>query len=144
MDRRYKQRRKKVFIFLAADYGNMGDIAITYAQRKFLEENLKNYKIYEINLKNTYRKMNCIRKNINESDIITIIGGGNMGDLYIDFEKQRRDIITTFKKNKIISFPQSIDFSDTKIGKIQKQKSKIAYKKNKNLVIFAREKNLMK
>ena len=28
------QGRKKCFVFLAADYGNLGDVAITYAQEK--------------------------------------------------------------------------------------------------------------
>ena len=31
---------KKCLCFLAADYGNIGDIAITYAQKKFFEERI--------------------------------------------------------------------------------------------------------
>jgi len=34
--------KKQVYIFLAADYGNLGDVAITYAQTKFLKEHTKN------------------------------------------------------------------------------------------------------
>jgi pyruvyl transferase EpsI len=32
--------KNQAYIFLAADYGNLGDVAITYAQTKFLEDNL--------------------------------------------------------------------------------------------------------
>ena len=33
-----EDNKKRVFVFLAADYGNIGDIAITYAQKEFLKE----------------------------------------------------------------------------------------------------------
>ena len=121
---------------LAADYGNCGDIAITYAQRKFLKENLTGYKIIEIPLKFFYRDYLCIKKNLNPQDIITIIGGGNTGDLYWNFEEARRFIIKKFKKNKVISFLQTVDFSTKK----ELKKSAKIYSENRNLYLFAREK----
>lgn len=108
------KKAKKAYIMLAADYGNIGDIAITYAQRKFLEKNLREYKIIEIPLKYFYRNYLCIKNNLNPQDVITIIGGGNTGDLYWHFEEARRFIIRKFKKNKVISFPQTVDFSTEK------------------------------
>ena len=44
----YKKKDKKIVLALAADYGNLGDVAITYAQRKFLEEKFPNYEVIEI------------------------------------------------------------------------------------------------
>lgn len=130
-----------IYIFLAADYGNLGDIAITYAQRKFLEDNFKEYKIKEIPLKETYKYIFFLKNKIKTSDIITIVGGGNMTDLYEYFEERRRTIISTFRNNKIISFPQTISFSNTNLGKQSFKRTKKIYNKHKNLYIFARENN---
>lgn len=133
------KNQKKCFVFMAANYGNLGDVAITYAQKLFLEENLKGYTIIEVYIEDVYPLYRSIKKNINNNDIITLIGGGNTGDLYIDFEEKRRFIYKNFKENKIISFPQSIFFSNTKSGNKELEKSKKVYNDNKNLVIFARE-----
>lgn len=133
------KNEKKCFIFMAANYGNLGDVAITYAQKKFLEENLKGYTIIEVFLGDVYPLYRSIKQKINDNDIITLIGGGNTGDLYIDFEERRRFIYKYFKDNKIISFPQSILFSNTKSGNKELEKSKKIYNSNEKLVIFARE-----
>ena len=116
---------------MAADYGNMGDIAITYAQRKFLEDNIRDdYDIIEVPMKKVYPWARDIRNNLGKKDIITIIGGGNTGDYYLDFEEKRRFIINFFKNTKIISFPQTIDFSNTNKGKKRIKKfSKNLFKK---------------
>ncbi len=134
------ENTKKAFIFLAADYGNIGDIAITYAQKEFLKDCLKNYQIIEINLHDTYKYLYFLKKNINKDDILTIIGGGNLTNRYDYFEELRRIVIKNFKNNKIISFPQTIEFTDDYFGQISKRRSQKIYSKNRNLIIFAREK----
>lgn len=133
------KNEKKCYILMSADYGNVGDLAINYAQRKFIQENIKDYKIIEIPLQDIYSMYLSMKKKLNEKDIFTIIGGGNSGDIYVDFEERRRFIYSKFKSNKIISFPQSIIFSNTEYGKKQLNLSKVAYSSNKNLCIFARE-----
>lgn len=105
---------KKIFIFLAADYRNMGDVAITYAQKKFLEDSFNDYKVIEIPANQTLDYIKSVKAIINKNDIITTIGGGNMGDIYEYYETLRRVVINNFKKNLLISFPQTIDFSNTK------------------------------
>lgn len=62
-----------------------------------------------------------------------------MGNVYIEGEERRRDIISSFPNNKIISFPQSIDFENTKTGQKEFEKSIDIYGKHKNLTIFSRE-----
>ncbi len=133
-------KENKCYIMMAADYGNMGDIAITYAQRKFLEDNIRDdYDIIEVPMKKVYPWARDIRNNLGKKDIITIIGGGNTGDYYLDFEEKRRFIINFFKNTKIISFPQTIDFSNTNKGKKELKNSVKIYSKNNLLRIFARE-----
>ena len=124
----------KVIVTLAADYGNLGDIAITYAQTKFLKEHFPDRQIITVHVKDTYM-LNILKKSIGPDDIITIIGGGNMGDVYESYEGRRRYIIHLFPNNKIISFPQSIDFRTKK----SLNKSVKIYSKHQNLHIFARE-----
>lgn len=131
--------KPKVFIFLAADYGNIGDIAITIAQEKFLMKYFNNYEIIKIPIKKTYNYYKYIRRNIKSNDIITIIGGGNLGDIYYGFELKRQFIIKKFKNNKIISFPQSIYFTETKFGNKIKRMTQKIYNDHPNLVLFSRE-----
>jgi pyruvyl transferase EpsI len=132
---------KKIFIFLAADYGNLGDIAITHAQSALLKQHYPGYQVIEIPLGETFGALKTIRKICGPADIITIIGGGNMGDMYYYLEMIREFVIITFKKNRIISFPQSISFSNTRKGRKALDMAKKVYSSHKNLTVMAREEN---
>lgn len=136
----YSKKDKKIFLMLAANYGNLGDVAITYAQKKFLQDNFKEYKVIEVPIDKTYVTIKSIKKICSPNDVITIIGGGNMGNKYDSIEAIRRFVIKKFKHNKIVSFPQTIDFSNDKKGKKSLNKTIKTYSKNKNLYVFAREK----
>lgn len=130
---------KKVFIFLAADYPNLGDIAITYAQKIFLKECYPDYKVIEIPADKTISLLKNVKKIINKNDVITTVGGGNMGNIYEYYEDLRRTVIKTFKDNYIISFPQTIDFSNDAKGKKLLRKTEKIVKRHRNILIYARE-----
>jgi len=132
-------KNKRVFIFLAADYGNLGDVAITYAQHKFLKHNFPNYLVTEIPISKTIEGIAFIKKIVSKDDIITTVGGGNMGDLYPMIETFRQTVIKHFKNNKIISFPQTIDFTETIKGKKSLQKAIRICGKHPDLTLLARE-----
>lgn len=143
----YLKKDKKIILMQTPTHKNLGDHAIAYAERKFAEDNFKDYKIIEIPFKEVMSNSYDIKKVMMPNDIIFIIGGGNMTDMYIEEEYMRRFIIKTFKRFKIISFPQTISFSDTTLGKFEIRKSIKTYGKHKNLTIVAREYksyNLMK
>lgn len=131
--------REKCYFFLAADYGNLGDVAITYAQTEFLSERFPNAEIIEIPISKTFAGIKAIKRIVKKDDIITIVGGGNMGDMYDDIEFLRQLVIKSFKNNRIISFPQTLDFSKTLSGKIALIKAKRIYSSHPNLTILARE-----
>lgn len=138
---------KKVWIALSPDYANIGDIAISLAQEMILQEAYPNRKIVEFPMIDFFNYKKQICDLMNDDDIITIIGGGNMGNIYIEGEERRRDIISTFPNNKIISFPQSIDFENTLIGQKEFQTTIDVYGNHKNFTIFSREEkshNIMK
>lgn len=142
MTNEYSQykNQKKVILMQTPTHRNLGDHAIAYAQKQFVLESLIDAIIIEIPYQEVYKKLRSIKKVLNKEDSIIIIGGGNMGDLYVYEEYMRRNIIKYFNNYKVISFPQSIYYSETISGKVELNKSKRAYSKNKNLIIAAREK----
>lgn len=129
--------RKKTFLFLAADYGNLGDVAITYAQTKFLED--QGYQVIEIPISKTAEGIWWVKKYIQPNDIVTLIGGGNMGDLYEQIETLRQLVIEQFPAHKIISFPQTFDFSESQHGQKWLSKARKTYQGHNRLTLTARE-----
>lgn len=138
---KYKNAKQRIVIGLAADYGNLGDVAITYATTSFMKEKFPEAEIIDFPISKTFSEMKALKSVIKDHDIITIVGGGNMGDLYDDIEYCRQFIIEQFPNNQIISFPQTIDFSNTKYGNKAKEKLIDTYDSHDNLVVSAREKN---
>lgn len=133
------KKNKQAYVMLAANYNNLGDIAITRAQENFLKNNLPDdYEVIVIPHSKTYQKYLAIKKNANKDTIITLIGGGNSGTLYEFIEEPRRFILKFFRKFKIISFPQSVLYdSDDDI--YQKEFVELCNKCD-DLTLVAREK----
>ena len=131
--------KKKCLVMLAADYGNLGDVAITYAQEQWLAVQYPEYEIVDVPISKTLSHLKALKNICSSTDIITIVGGGNMSDLYFDIEILRQMVVKAFQNNRIISFPQTLFFSDTLGGKFLKWMAKRTYSKHKNLTITARE-----
>ncbi|WP_445384804.1 polysaccharide pyruvyl transferase family protein [Robiginitalea sp. IMCC44478] len=130
---------KNIYIFLAADYGNLGDAAITYAQHKFLKQHFPDYSIHEIPISCTLEGIAAVKKTITPGDIVTTVGGGNMGDLYPMIETFRQLVIQYFPDNLIVSFPQTVDFKENKSGEYALKKAIKLYSNHPRLVLLARE-----
>lgn len=133
-----EENKKKAFFFLAADYGNLGDVAITYAQTKFMTSN--GYQVIEVPISQTAQGIWWVKDFIQPQDIIMLVGGGNMGEMYEQIEYLRQLVIQQFPNNKIICFPQTFDFSNTAKGKKWLNTAKKVYNKHRHLTIIAREK----
>lgn len=129
----------RCYIFLAADYGNLGDVAITYAQKQWLKSMYPNHDVIEIPASKTISYINGISKNIKPDDVVTVVGGGNMGDMYGDIELLRLMVVEAFKNNKVILFPQTIDYSDSEDAKWLLKKSQKIYSSHSDLTMIARE-----
>lgn len=131
---------KYAFIFLAADYNNLGDVAITLAQRKFLSDCVPDFNIIEVPERETFRYYNVIKPLPKDNVLITIIGGGNNGTLYDFLEEPRRFLLRNFKDYRIVSFPQTVFFEDTPRGiPYKKEFSRLCDNCN-DLTLVAREK----
>ncbi len=130
---------KKAFVLLSTDYSNLGDHAMTYAHIKFIKAYLPDYAIYEVLVSDTLKSLYSIKKFIGEKDIITLKGGGNIGVEYYREELIRRKIIKLFPKTRIIMFPQTVYFPDTKFGKIQFKKTIKVFNEHEDFYAFFRD-----
>lgn len=134
-------KKRYAYIFLAADYGNLGDVAITYAQTRFLKEHLgSDFEVIEIPISHSLEGLHFVKKNIQSGDLVTSVGGGNLGDLYDQIEFIRQLAVQFFPKNKFISFPQTFDFNDSSSGKKALELAKNTYNNHPDLYFVAREK----
>lgn len=131
---------KRIFIFLAANYGNLGDIAITYAQHIILEQLYEGYTIVEVAADSSYSYLKGIVSQITPYDIVTFVGGGNMGDMYPLYENMRQIIVSELPKNKILQFPLTADFSKSTDGVQMLKFAKRIYSKHDGMTILSREK----
>lgn len=139
ISRRNNKFIRNIYFLMEPEHDNIGDQAISYAQRKFLESNLPNYNIIQINEREFNDYSRCFQKIIRNEDIICLIGGGNMGDEYIHHENTRRKIISLFPNNKIISFPQTMHFKNNEKGNVELNNTRKVYNNHNNLVLIARE-----
>lgn len=131
--------KNKIFIGLAADYGNLGDVAISYAQYCFLKKHFPDYEIIDVPISQTLANIRAIKKVIKQGDIITTVGGGNLTNQYQDIENFRLAWLKAFPNNRFISFPQTIDFSDDQQGQKALTNSFQHYNHHQHFVMFARE-----
>jgi len=130
---------KRVFLFLAADYGNIGDLAITAAQKKFLERHAGPCQVVPVPISQTTQLICFIRRNAAIGDLITIVGGGNMGVLYPEIEELRQLVINSFPENRIICFPQTLDWKDDAKSRRALNRIKGVYADHSDIHLFARE-----
>ncbi len=134
-----KRTARKIYFLGTPDHCNIGDHAITYATYRLLNNMFPYCEIEEVPIMQFARKWPYLLKNIKSDDLIILQGGGNMGNIYWRNERIRREVISHFPKNRKVIFPETIFYEDNEDGKADFRFSKRIYR-DKNLVIFAREK----
>ena len=132
--------KQNIYLFLCADYGNIGDVAIVMAEKKYLKRKYPKANIVEIPVTETYFVSKQIKKKFKKEDIITLIGGGSYGTLYPRADYHRAFIVRYFNEKRIFSFPQTVVFENTKYGKRRLEKNQKAISRSKDITLFAREK----
>lgn len=131
--------RRKVVVALAGFYQNLGDMALTYSQKRFIEDVLPGYEVLLFPSTHTYSHMKALKRVVGPDDIITTIAGGNMDDIYPSLENARRFIVRSFPKHPIVSFPQTFAFTDTDDGRRALKRSARTYAAHRRLTVFGRE-----
>ena len=135
-----KDNRPKIYIIGESDNGNVGDLAITLLHYKIVRESLNsNVEIVRILYSNFWEYFQWLKDNIHSQDLITIPGGGNIGDVYVEAEMIRQIIINEFPNNQIIIFPSTVYFQDrSKKNELYSRSFKI-YNKHRNVTLYVRE-----
>lgn len=88
-------------------HNNVGDSLIWQGEEDFLKT-----LPYKCLLKSGCLKISLIKKYIKPNTIILCHGGGNFGDIWLNHQLFRKQIIEAFPNNRIIIFPQTIGFSN--------------------------------
>ena len=129
---------RKWFLMNTPDHGNMGDHAIAFSALDFLRDYFAEDEIVEITgWQWDAFKHNIIQK-VETNDVIAIVGGGFMGDLWPVQDERVKDIVNAFPGNKIVFLPQT--FYYTREESIV-SRDKEFYEQNKNIFFIHREKN---
>lgn len=132
---------KKVYVIGTPEHTNVGDSAIVLAEVNFLEKcGFSRERIKEITVNEYINESKLIKYCIDKRYLICWHGGGNLGDEWINEEHFRRNAMVDFSKNSMIIFPQTIFYTDTEKGRMEKKESVKYYNGKGNLTIVAREK----
>lgn len=125
--------QKAIILMGDPEYENLGDHAIAYATKAFIERTCSGYTFVSVPEKYIKYSFFSVKREVEDSDVLLLQGGGNMGDLYPDQVEIRKKVILAFPKNKIVIMPQTIYFSN---GICQLPEY---YADHKNLILVARE-----
>ena len=131
--------KDSIYVFGGCDYGNLGDYAITLAQSLLLKDLYPNKSVHVIAMNKTYEGIKTVLKFANRNDLVTIIGGGNMGELYYGYERKRNFIVHKLQDYKIVSFPQSMVWGENILSSLGLKRSSREYSRHNNLLLLARE-----
>ena len=131
--------RQIVYLLDTPNHDNLGDHAIAWAQRKFIESALPDALILELPIELVDMHLKFIRKHIRPGDLICMIGGGNFGDAYLMHEYSKRKVCRMFPDNHVIIFPQTISYSDTFQGHRELELTQEALRSHGKLTITARD-----
>jgi Exopolysaccharide biosynthesis protein len=116
---------------------NLGDSAQYMCIKRWIAENYPSYTLVQITTPATYSKKVRLEleKQIGSDDIIVFESGATFCNRHID-HKMHRYVLNTFKENKIVFFPQTVDLSDD--GEMEKTAQ--LFNENPKALFMARDK----
>lgn len=135
------RRKRKILYALTPPprLKNIGDHAQMIAIRAWLRKHLPEFPVIEANKDQVINCLWALKWLVRPGDIIFLQSGGNLGDRGIWSEIGRRLLIGHFKRNRIISLPQTIYFSDTPAGHKEREMSRRIYAHHPDLTLIARD-----
>lgn len=138
---KFVNERARVYVIGESDNGNVGDLAITVEHTKIIKSIVKSeMQVIKILYSDFWKYYSFLKRNIRKCDLITIPGGGNIGNVYIEAEMIRQVVIHEFKNNEIIVFPSTIYYLNKKNNNELYKRSLSIYNAHNDLTIYAREK----
>lgn len=131
--------RSRVFLMLRQCHSNLGDVALGMADEQFVRDHVPCSDIFTIYERDYEFLRLFMLRSVRASDLFVLIGGGSLGDEYLSHERHRRDVVSSFGENRVISFPQTMFFSDTESGRQELERTREVYSRHRDLHVFARE-----
>lgn len=118
---------------------NVGDHAQVIAIRAWLEKHFPELPVIEMDKDQGSYFLPALRWLVQPDDLFFLHSGGNLGDRGKWSETKRREMISTFPANQIVSLPQTIYFSDTPTGKTEQENTRRIYATHPNLTVIGRD-----
>lgn len=128
---------RRLIVVGCPDYDNLGDHAIALAQRKLIE---LRFGFEPVML---YGPLDCyweaLQQTVRPGDVLCLQGGGNMGTLYEIYENERLAVIDRFRENRIVAFPQTISYGESRHERAYMRHVAKVYNSHPDLHLVARE-----
>ncbi len=136
-----RKDKKKIAIILATPtHGNLGDQAIVYSEKRFLNSlGFSNRQIIEIQNEYYLAYNDVLLDFVHQDDTIVVDGGGNLGTLWSYEDDKITQILSEYKHNKIIVFPQTMYYDDSEQAKKRIEKNRKVYYECNDLTISFRD-----
>lgn len=118
---------------------NSGDQAQVLAIRAWLTKHFGKTVVIELDQEKTSDLKMALQWLLDDADLIFLHSGGNLGDRYMSTEGARRRLLRDFPNNRIISLPQTIYFTGTEHGNIEREKCRVIYNAHRHLTVLCRD-----
>lgn len=126
----------RCFLIGTATNGNLGDIAISYAQCKMLRQHYS--EVIDIPTGEFWTNLRYLKRIMTADDTVYIQGGGNMGDMYAWHENERCAAMELLPASRFVVFPQTISY-DSNSSRLLKYTQKTYNNSHYSVHLFARE-----
>lgn len=135
-NRLMKSDRKRFFLFMLPEHGNLGDYAIGIAEKNFFDNYFPEYELVCVTT-NEWKELRAyFVENIEEKDVLFISGGGYLGDMWRS-GSIIKEIISAFPQNIKIMLPNTLTYIDNNEENMRLDAR--YYADQNKLYIFARE-----
>lgn len=131
-----KEGVRKCILIGTANYGNVGDIAISEAQLALLRRHFPG-EVVDVPAMGFVEYERCLRRFLTERDVLCFQGGGNMGDMYPWFEFERCEALECFPRVRGVIMPQTFSYRDPRSPWLRYARR--TYARCRDLHVFARE-----
>lgn len=131
---------RKVYVIGTPNHENLGDSAIAIAQLRFLRDHgWAEERIKEIPYEEYCRDREQINRWIPSGSVLAHLGGGHMGNQWMEEEQLHRDQVSLFPGNPSIIFPQTVYYTPDEQGQQEARASVSVYDGREDLTLVARE-----
>lgn len=126
-----------ILLGLIPTHQNLGDYALYLSALQFIKDFYPNHTILELTILEMPNKIFEFRNSMNSNtDLVFLIGGGNMGSRYLIEEFNRQVIFYVFRDFKRIQLPQSSSYENNLKGKLILKISQLIFQLNKDKILI--------